>query len=135
MTGIWKFLLFLSITPAIYAQYGGNSSPTSSSAASSTTSSSATTAAPSQSGVRDVNVGQNGRLTFSPDTLAAAVGDKVNFHFFSLNHSVVQSSFNNPCQPIDNGIFSGFMPVNSGEAVWSIYTNHKSRKIMMKAIY
>jgi hypothetical protein len=50
--------------------------------------------------------------------VVAAVGDKVQFHFFPLNHSVVQSSFDTPCQPTNNGIFSGFFQVNSDEAVW-----------------
>lgn len=55
----------------------------------------------------DVNVGQTG-LTFTPSIVTADVGDKVNFHFFPVNHSVVQSSFAAPCVNIQPGVFSGF---------------------------
>jgi plastocyanin len=54
-----------------------------------------------------VAVGQNG-LTFTPDTVHAKVGEEVVFQFFPKNHTVVQSSFENPCNPLEGGIFSGF---------------------------
>ena len=44
------------------------------------------------------------------------------------NHSVVQSTFDQPCQPIKNnmpstnGFFSGFMPVKAGAAMMPSYT-------------
>lgn len=59
----------------------------------------------------DVDVGQNG-LTFTPNIVTANPGDKVDFHYFPKNHSVVQSSFAAPCVPIkpNGGIFSGFQP-------------------------
>ena len=62
----------------------------------------------------DVTVG-NGGLVFSPSIVTADVGDKVDFHFFPKNHSVVQSSFQAPCVPIkpDEGIFSGFQPTKA----------------------
>lgn len=62
----------------------------------------------------DVSVGQNG-LTFTPNIVVAAPGDKVDFHYFPKNHSVVQSSFAAPCVPIkpDGGIFSGFQPTKA----------------------
>ncbi|KAL1970119.1 hypothetical protein VTN77DRAFT_6524 [Rasamsonia byssochlamydoides] len=105
------FLLsLLSLSPTIYAQYdysGNSATATTTSAAASSSSS---------TNVHDVNVGQNG-LVFSPDTLTAAVGDKVNFHFYPVNHSVVQSSFDTPCKPITGGgIFSGFVPSSGGVA-------------------
>ena len=46
-----------------------------------------------------VTVGQNG-LSYSPNNIKAAVGDKVDFNFFPKNHSVVASSFAKPCVPI-----------------------------------
>src|SRR5215471_1710852 len=66
----YTYLLAL-LLPTAFAQYnyGGGSSPT-------TTSSAA--AMPSQSGVHWVQVGA-GSLTFQPDNLMAAVGDKINF--------------------------------------------------------
>jgi plastocyanin len=110
-------LTLLFLVPAALAQYGN---PGSSSSSASSAPSSTTVAAPaaSQSGVHDVDVGSGGSLTYNPNTLTAAVGDKVNFHFFPLNHSVVQSTFSEPCTPTQpQGIFSGFMPVSSGEGV------------------
>jgi plastocyanin len=68
-----------------------------------------------------VDVGLGG-LKFTPNSTAAAVGDIVEFHFHPQNHSVVQSSFDSPCNfgTVANPIFSGFMPVSSGEGV-SVY--------------
>ncbi|EFY87253.1 extracellular serine-rich protein [Metarhizium acridum CQMa 102] len=64
-----------------------------------------------------VDVGENGTFTFSPDTVTAGVGDTLDFHFYPLNHSVVMGDFSNPCAPAKTGgFFSGFMPVSSGEA-------------------
>jgi plastocyanin len=69
--------------------------------------------------VHTVAVGQNG-LTFTPDTVHANVGDDVVFQFFPKNHTVVQADFNNPCNPSQNGIFSGFnFNVTNGTAVSS----------------
>ncbi|KAF2797171.1 Cupredoxin [Melanomma pulvis-pyrius CBS 109.77] len=68
-----------------------------------------------------VQVGAGG-LTFSPSNVIAQPGDLVQFQFNPKNHSVVQSTFDNPCIPIQNilanktdAFFSGFMPtaVNS----------------------
>jgi plastocyanin len=73
--------------------------------------------------VFDVNVGNlNAELIFEPDTVLALVGDIINFHFYPINHSVAQSSFDKPCQPLEGGvgqipIFSGFLPVKDGESV------------------
>ncbi|EXJ68457.1 uncharacterized protein A1O5_08249 [Cladophialophora psammophila CBS 110553] len=64
----------------------------------------------------DVNVGQNG-FTYSPDTVHAAVGDTVNFHFYPGDHTVTQSPFDTPCQPVSgNAINSGTINSNSGQA-------------------
>ena len=65
-----------------------------------------------------VDVGKSG-FTFSPNTITAAKGDILDFHFFAINHSVVAGDFSKPCQPADTGgFFSGFMPVSgNGEGV------------------
>lgn len=60
-------------------------------------------------------------LTFEPDTVQAAIGDHVQFQFWVGNHSVVQSNFDSPCQPLPQttganataGFSSGFMPVTT----------------------
>lgn len=58
----------------------------------------------------DIQVGASG-LTYSPEAIAASVGDQVVFHFHAKNHTVTQSSFADPCGPLAGGISSGFMPV------------------------
>ncbi|KAI1269883.1 hypothetical protein F5Y18DRAFT_112516 [Xylariaceae sp. FL1019] len=64
----------------------------------------------------------NKSLTFSPNNLQAAVGEMVQFQFVAGNHSVVQSNFDNPCEPIALhntsavGMFSGYMDVAAGES-------------------
>jgi plastocyanin len=89
-----------------------------------TASLSASVAGPVSTGkVLDVNVGNlQAELVFEPDTVIASVGDIINFHFYPINHSVAQSSFDKPCQPLEGGvgqipIFSGFLPVKRGESV------------------
>ncbi|KAL8966567.1 MAG: hypothetical protein Q9183_003314 [Haloplaca sp. 2 TL-2023] len=79
--------------------------------------------------VHVVKVGnKNGDLTFEPNNLQAAPGSMVQFHFYPKNHSVVQSTFDQPCQPIKNnmpsamGLFSGFMPVKPDDAMMPSYT-------------
>ncbi|CAO2652528.1 Nn.00g008110.m01.CDS01 [Neocucurbitaria sp. VM-36] len=64
--------------------------------------------------------GANGSLVFSPNQVKAAPGDLVQFQFHPKNHSVVQSTFDNPCVPIQNimanktdAFYSGFMPTNA----------------------
>jgi plastocyanin len=57
-------------------------------------------------------------LHFDPDNVVANVGDIVEYHYLPKNHSVAQSSFEKPCIPINNqAIFSGFIPVTSGQSV------------------
>lgn len=114
----------LAATTLAALVYADDSSSTSSSSAT------ATTGVPATSTL-DVKVGSNG-LNFEPDTLTASPGDLIHFHFYASNHSVVQSSFDKPCQPVDGGIASGFftasgkdesaqvfsMRLNSTDPVW-----------------
>lgn len=66
--------------------------------------------------VVNVDVGKDG-LTFSPETVTAANGSTINFHFFPVVHSVAQSSFDSPCVPSGpDAIFSGFFSPASGVA-------------------
>ncbi|KAL1989665.1 hypothetical protein VTN49DRAFT_6862 [Thermomyces lanuginosus] len=82
--------------------------------------------------VHVVKVGWNGELLFSPENVKADVGDIVQFQFYPKNHSVVQSTFDNPCLPISEtkpdaaGFHSGYMPVAEDAAelpVFSIRVN------------
>lgn len=56
--------------------------------------------------VQVVAAGANG-LSFSPSSLTAPVGSKVEFQFYAYNHSVASSSFESPCQP-DGEFTRGF---------------------------
>ena len=79
-----------------------------------------------------VRVGSlSGALTFMPETLTAAAGDMVQFQFAPKNHTVTQSTFDQPCQPASlnsniTGIYSGFIPVAadaSMTATWTVALN------------
>jgi plastocyanin len=54
-----------------------------------------------------------GALAFNPNTVTAQPGDTVEFVFSPKNHTVTQSSFAAPCQPLANGADSGFQPVTA----------------------
>lgn len=57
--------------------------------------------------VHVVKVGENG-LNFTPAQTSAKIGDTVEFHFYEGFHSVAQSSFAKPCEPINStAFFSG----------------------------
>ncbi|KAK4213603.1 hypothetical protein QBC37DRAFT_285569 [Rhypophila decipiens] len=84
--------------------------------------------------VHVVKVGVNNSLTYEPSDLTAAVGDMVQFQFFSGNHTATQSTFDKPCSPISQnsnitGFHSGFIPAAASEAmgmraVYSIMINN-----------
>ncbi|KAF9892138.1 hypothetical protein FE257_002544 [Aspergillus nanangensis] len=88
--------------------------------------SSPTTSHSASSSTQTVDVGEHG-FTFDPDTLNVAAGDKVEFHFYPGNHSVVQADFSRPCHPLsDSSFFSGFIGPTSGESktVFTITVNN-----------
>ncbi|KAF1964188.1 Cupredoxin [Bimuria novae-zelandiae CBS 107.79] len=58
----------------------------------------------------------NGSLTFEPANLTAAEGDTVTFKFWPKSHSVAQAAFAKPCEPMENGFWSGFIPSEKGAA-------------------
>ncbi|KAN0106785.1 Cupredoxin [Hyaloscypha variabilis] len=102
--------------------------------AATTTSSAASTVGTSTSSsgqvvVHVVKVGNaNGTLEYSPNNIKANVGDLVQFQFAPNNHTVTQSTFAQPCQPIalnspgTVGFFSGFMPVALTATTTPTYT-------------
>jgi plastocyanin len=57
-----------------------------------------------------VQVGGSAGLAYSPSEVKAAVGDMVIFTFMSMNHTVTQSTFAAPCDPMAGGMDSGFQP-------------------------
>ncbi|KFZ09939.1 hypothetical protein V501_05426 [Pseudogymnoascus sp. VKM F-4519 (FW-2642)] len=99
-------LPFLSVAAAQYgsSDYGSSSTDTTSNAQAATDT---TTTTADGATVHKVLVGQTA-LTFSPWNLTAAVGDKVEFHFYPTTHSVAQAAFDKPCEPSsDTAFFSG----------------------------
>ncbi|CAK7219479.1 hypothetical protein SBRCBS47491_003858 [Sporothrix bragantina] len=70
---------------------------------------------------------KNNSLTFSPDNIKVAAGSMVQFQFLAGNHTVTQSTFDQPCQPISSfsnvtGFHSGFVPVAASANTGSIPT-------------
>lgn len=79
--------------------------------------------------VHVVRVGSsNGTLAYFPNNLKAAVGDMIQFQFAPANHTVTQSTFDQPCAPINmfnknvTGFYSGFMPVSASSTTTPTYT-------------
>ncbi|TQS34400.1 hypothetical protein Golomagni_05219 [Golovinomyces magnicellulatus] len=78
-------------------------------------------AANEQIKVHVVSVGANNKTIFEPNKLTANVGEMIQFQFFGGNHTVTQSSFDQPCTPISmvnasiKGFYSGFMPVSASK--------------------
>ncbi|KZS86729.1 hypothetical protein SISNIDRAFT_393720, partial [Sistotremastrum niveocremeum HHB9708] len=60
-------------------------------------------------------IGSNPR-TYTPNSLQASQNDIIQFVFSGSPglHSVTQSNFENPCQPLPGGFSSGFVSVSSG---------------------
>ncbi|RYO75306.1 hypothetical protein DL764_010476 [Monosporascus ibericus] len=64
-----------------------------------------------------VAAGRGGLLEFQPFNIEAEVGSVIEFHFGPLSHSVVQSSFEEPCVQLPGGFNSGFnFGVDEGQA-------------------
>ncbi|KAE8552278.1 hypothetical protein EYB25_006172 [Talaromyces marneffei] len=115
MNQIFKSIPILCLFSLVSAQYGN---PGGSGANTVTTSSllpSSTTA--TSSAVQTVTVGRGG-LIFSPDTLTVSPGGKVEFQFVSGDHSVTQSTFADPCHPVnETSLSSGIISAGGGPPV------------------
>lgn len=55
-------------------------------------------------------VGGPGALVYSPPANKFEVGDMVIWEFKSKNHTVTQSTFDKPCEKLEGGFDTGFMP-------------------------
>ncbi|KLO12287.1 hypothetical protein SCHPADRAFT_905300 [Schizopora paradoxa] len=82
--------------------------------------------------VIQVKVGDEG-LFFVPPTVNASVGDIVSFSFVGKNHSVTQSSQDNPCTPLDGGFNSGLLGIgndtNAPPGIWNLTITDDSQPI------
>ncbi|OAA44788.1 extracellular serine-rich protein [Metarhizium rileyi] len=75
-----------------------------------------------------VQVGADNKLLYSPANFEASVGTKIEFHYFPKNHSVTQSSFNDPCHPLEGGFFSGFVPTAESPSITTFTIEVKDTK-------
>lgn len=74
-----------------------------------------------------VQVGRNGSLTFSPNNIKVNAGEMVQFQFMGGNHTVTQSTFDQPCMPIGmnanaTGFHSGYIPAAASQSMGMIPT-------------
>ncbi|KAL5501924.1 hypothetical protein ACEPAH_9185 [Sanghuangporus vaninii] len=73
--------------------------------------------------------GKDAGFVYSPSNITAQLGEKVTFIFMQKNHTVTQSSFNDPCRKISEtsyppvyGFDSGFMPVADNATYFPNFT-------------
>ncbi|OBT68574.1 hypothetical protein VE03_01712 [Pseudogymnoascus sp. 23342-1-I1] len=117
-------LPFLSVAAAQYgsSDYGSSSSDTTTTTSNSQAATDATSTTTNSTTVHKVLVGQTA-LTFSPWNVTAAVGDKVEFHFYPTTHSVAQAAFDAPCEPSsDTAFFSGGVTTQASTTDMKIFT-------------
>ncbi|KOS19883.1 hypothetical protein ESCO_005809 [Escovopsis weberi] len=70
-----------------------------------------TTVSVPQTGVtHSITAGLGGQLIYDPENVVADPGDILEIKFLPANHSIAQSSFGEPCKPLNNGVsvFPGF---------------------------
>ncbi|KAJ9385064.1 hypothetical protein DTO063F5_4399 [Paecilomyces variotii] len=122
------FLSAFAMAAAVRGEMGGMSSELGSLIGSSGKAASSMSSGSGTVKVHPVKVGWNNTLTFSPDQLNVNPGEMVQFQFYPKNHSVVQSSFDEPCVPMSEsmpgmmGIMSGFMPVSEDATQIPVFT-------------
>ena len=120
MTRFTATLLAIPALGLAQYNYGSSSKGTKTTAMAKST----PTAESSSGSVHEVSVGEGG-LKYTPNVIAAKVGDHVEFNFVSSGHSVVEGSFNNPCQPsAASAFFSGFPKTGVS---WNHCLSHNSR--------
>lgn len=65
--------------------------------------------------ILNVTVGGSGGLIYDPAFIDAEPGDTVRFIFKQKNHTVTQSTFEKPCEHLESGFDTGFIPVSDSE--------------------
>ena len=103
--------VMLSTTTALTSI--GDTSPTTTT----TQASSAVTSSPSlhTPTVHFITVGAAEELAFEPPFVDATVGDIVSFTFHALNHSLTESSLDDPCNALPGGFSTGFHQYNAAD--------------------
>jgi len=76
----------------------------------------ATAVSQATAGTIKINVGEQG-ITYSPNSVKAAAGDILEFHFFPGGHDVAMSDFSKACNPAaSGGFYSGLFNPKDGES-------------------
>lgn len=74
-------------------------------------------------------------LQYSPSSITAAVGDIVTFNFTGIpgNHTVTESAFASPCQPLSGGFDSGWIYIPAGTTgstpTWNLTVTNSTKPI------
>lgn len=92
----------------IWVNPGAGAATTTVNAAPAATVPPAAAAPPAAAVTHQVTVGGSAGLIYAPSEIKAAVGDMVVFTFMSANHTVTQSTFEQPCVAMTGGMDSGF---------------------------
>ncbi|KAL2064434.1 hypothetical protein VTL71DRAFT_4928 [Oculimacula yallundae] len=74
-----------------------------------------------------VTVGKGGNI-YTPNDIKAEIGTNIEFSFFPMNHTVTESSFKDPCQPLENGFFSTFVPTRDSPSGSTFTITVKDKK-------
>jgi plastocyanin len=116
-----SLLPLAAATPGYGGSYGGSDSSSSGSGTGAAAAQSGT--ASSASNVQVIAVGKTA-LKMEPADVIVPAGNIIEFHFYNGAHSVAQSAFDSPCQPLNTtGFFSGSQPVtgaNAGSTVFRV---------------
>ncbi|RDL40998.1 uncharacterized protein BP5553_00977 [Venustampulla echinocandica] len=75
--------------------------------------------------IHKVIVGADGQLKYRDNQVNAAIGDIIRFDFNSTNHTVTQSSFNDPCVKLPGGFDTGFNQFNNQSKTGIIFRDFK----------
>jgi hypothetical protein len=81
--------------------------------------------APTEVTTHHVSVGDRSGLTFSPNQLNANIGDHIAFQFHAVNHTLTQSTLENPCASsgqMDSG-FNQFNSIDRADLTLTITVN------------
>ncbi|KAK0616383.1 hypothetical protein B0T14DRAFT_523029 [Immersiella caudata] len=117
-----SLLPLAAATPGYGGSYGGSDS-SSSSSGSGTAAAAQSGTASAANGVTTIAVGKTA-LKMEPADVTVPAGQIIEFHFYNGAHSVAQSAFDSPCQPLNTtGFFSGSQPVtgaNAGSTVFRV---------------
>ncbi|KAH8820607.1 Cupredoxin [Xylogone sp. PMI_703] len=105
---------------ALAQDYGGGSNNNNAKTTSTSSPAPSGTSA-AANGIQTIVAGQSG-LTFSPNSVTAAVGSIVEIQFDAPGHTFTSSSFSSPCVGNDSSIFSGVIGAGGSGTATNVFT-------------